>query len=236
MKTINVYIILLFSCINFTSCAQSNIPENFIEIEIPKKNSEESRKLNYSQNEFQVKFENEKLKVQEYKYERETELKIENGILKGINRGEWGGKLTFQPYDKNRKEIEIKTGNVKFIFKYNEKIYFIEGIAHLSINEGFLYELTFENNKFNYKKILDFEDCPEAYTIFENKIYIASYQNFYKIDNLRIETIFKDEFWGDLYPNSIAMRNEESVFLGIRGGIVELNLKTKMKKLFVQKK
>ena len=99
-----------------------------------------------------IKFENEKLKVQEYKYERETELKIENGILKGINRGEWGGKLTFQPNDKNRKEIEIKTGNVKFIFKYNEKIYFIEGIAHLSINEGFLYELTFENNKFNYKK------------------------------------------------------------------------------------
>jgi hypothetical protein len=78
MKNINIYIILLFSCINFTSCAQSNIPEKFKETEIPKKNSEESRKLNYSQNEFQVKFENGKLKVQEYKYERETELEIEN--------------------------------------------------------------------------------------------------------------------------------------------------------------
>ena len=236
MKNINIYIILLLSCINFTSCAQSNIPEDFIETEIPKKNSEESRKLNYSQNEFQVKLEDGKLKVQEYKYERETELKIESGLLKGFDHGEWGGKLTFQPNEKNKKEIEIKTGNVKFIFKHNHKIYFIEGIAHLSINEGFLYELTFENNKFNYKKILDLEDCPEAFTIFENKIYIASYQNFYKIDNLKIETIFKDEFWGDLYPNSIAMRNEESVFLGIRGGIVELNLKTKMKKLFTQKK
>ena len=99
-----------------------------------------------------------------------------------------------------------------------------------------MYELSYQNNKFTYKKILDFEDCPEAYTIFENKIYIASYQNFYKIENLKIETIFKDEFWEDLYPNSIAMENEERVFLGIRGGIVELNLKTKMKKLYTQKK
>jgi hypothetical protein len=73
MKNINVFIILLFSCVNFTSCAQSYIPKDFKETEIPKKNREESRKLKYSQNEFQVKFENGKLKVQEYKYERETE-------------------------------------------------------------------------------------------------------------------------------------------------------------------
>ena len=236
MKDISTYIILLFVCINFTSCGQSNIPEKFKETEIPKKNSEESRKLNYSQNEFQVKFENQKLKVQEYKYDRETKLEIENGILKGFNRGEWGGKLTFQSNNKNEKEIEIKNGNVKFIFKYNDKIYFIEGIAHLSISEGFLYELSYQKNKFTYKKILDFEDCPEAYTIFENKIYIASYQNFYKIESLKIETIFKDEFWEDLYPNSIAMKNDESVFLGIRSGIIELNLKTKMKKFYTLKK
>ena len=235
MKSIKIYIFLIITCATFSSCAQSNVIEGFKESEIPKVNSEESRKLNYSQNEYNVKFENEKLKVEKYTYERTCELKIENGILKGFNHGEWGGKLTFQPNNKNEKEIEIKTGNVKFIFKYNDKIYFIEGIAHMSINEGFLFELSFENNKFNYKKIIDFEDCPQAYTIFKNNIYIASYQNFYKIKNLKIETLFKNEFWGSLYPNSIAMKSEENVYIGVRGGIIELNLKTKTKKLYIKK-
>ena len=117
MKNIKIYIFLIISCATFSSCAQSDVIEGFIESEIPEANSEESRKLNYSQNEYNVKFENEKLKVEKYTYQRTCKLKIENGILKGFNRGEWGGKLTFQPNNKNEKEIEIKTGNVKFIFK-----------------------------------------------------------------------------------------------------------------------
>jgi hypothetical protein len=230
-----VYIILIILCVNITSCAQSEIPSNFKEVKIPQKNSDEIRKLNYSQNEYKVKYENNKLEVEEFTPNRNTELKITNGILKGYNHGEWGGKLSFQPNDKSEKEIEIKTGNVKFVFNYNNKIYFIEGLAHMSINEGFLYELQIEGNKFSYKKIIDFEDCPEAYIIFDNNIYIASYESFYKIEDLKIETIYKDDFWRSLYPNSIALKSEEKVFVGIRGGLVELNLKTKTKKLYVSK-
>ncbi|MFH6937026.1 hypothetical protein [Flavobacterium sp. FlaQc-30] len=228
-----IYIILGILCINLTSCAQSGIPKNFKEIPIPKKNSDEIRKLNYSKNEYKVKYENNKLEVENYTPNRNTELKINNGILKGYNHGEWGGQLLFRSND--NKETEIKTGNILFIFNYKNKIFFIEGISHLSINEGFLYELEIEGNKFSYKKVLDFEDCPEAYAIFDDKIYIASYQNFYKIENLKIKTIFNNDFWGGLYPNSIALKNEEKVFIGIRGGIIELNLKAKTRKLYTSK-
>ena len=235
MENKTVYIILIILCVNLTSCAQSEVPKNFKEVNIPKENSEEIRKLNYSQNEYKVKYENDKLKVDSFAHSRNTELKINSGILKGFNHGEWGGKLSFQPNDKREKEIEIKTGNVKFIFNHNNKIYFIEGIAHMSINEGSLYELQTEGKKFSYKKIMDFGDCPEAYIIFDGNIYVASYQSFYKIENLKMKTIYKDDFWASLYPNSIALKSEEKVFVGIRGGIVELNLKTKTKKLYVPK-
>lgn len=230
-----IYLFLILLCVNVASCAQSEIPNKFKEIKIPEKNSEEIRKLNYSKKEYNVKYQNDKLEVENFTADRNTELKINNGILKGFNHGEWGGKLLFQPNDKNEKEIEIKTGNILFLFNYNNKIYFIEGISHLSINEGFLYELQVEENKFSYKKIITFEDCPNAYLISNNNIYVASYQNFYKIKNLKMETIYKDDFWGGLYPNSIALKNEEKVFIGIRGGIIELNLKTKTKKLYVPK-
>ena len=230
-----VYVILIILCINLTSCAHSEVPENFKEVKIPKENSEEIRKLNYSQNVYKVKYENHKLKVDKFIGSRNTELKINSGILKGFNHGEWGGKLSFQPNDNRENEIEIKTGNIKFIFNYKNKIYFIEGLAHESITEGFLYELQIEGNKFSYKKIIDFGDSPEAYIIFDNNIYVASYQSFCKIENLKMKIIYKDEFWGSLYPNSIALKNEEKVYVGIRGGIIELNLKTKTKKLYVPK-
>lgn len=232
-KTACITLIILAA--NLTSCAQSEIPKNFKEIKIPQKNSEQIRKLNYSRNEYKVSFENNKLKVENFISSRNTELKTNNGLLKGYNHGEWGGKLSFEPNDKTKKEIEIKEGNILFLFNCNNKIYFIEGLSHLSINEGFLYELQIDGDQFSYKKIIDFGDCPEAYTIFNDTIYIASYQNFYKIKNLKLEIIYKNDFWGSLYPNSIAIKNEEKVFMGIRGGIVELNLKTKTKRLYISK-
>ncbi|MFD1605061.1 hypothetical protein ACFSJW_00545 [Flavobacterium artemisiae] len=229
------YITLIMLAGNLISCAQSEIPKNFKEIKIPQKNSEQTRKLNYSRNEYKVSFENNKLKVENYSSSRNSELKINNGVLKGYNHGEWGGKLLFEPNDKTKKEIEIKEGNILFLFNYNNKIYFIEGLAHLSVNEGFLYELQIDGDKFSYKKIIDFGDCPGAYTIFKDNIYVASYQNFYKIKNLKMEILYKNDFWRSLYPNSIAIKNEEKVFMGIRGGIVELNLKTKTKRLYISK-
>lgn len=229
------YITLIVLAVNLTSCAQSEIPKNFKEIKIPKKNSEQIRKLNYSRNEYKVSFGNNKLKVEDFSSNRNSELKTNNGVIKGYNHGEWGGKLSFEPNDKTKKEIEIKEGNILFLFNYKNKIYFIEGLAHLSINEGFLYELEIDGDKFSYKKIIDFEDCPEAYTIFKDNIYIVSYQSFYKIKNLKKEILYENDFWGSLYPNSIAIKNEEKVFIGIRGGIVELNLKTKTKRLYISK-
>ena len=71
-----------------------------------------------------------------------------------------------------------------------------------------------------------------TFSIFDNSIYIASYQNFYKIENLKSETILKNTFWQGMYPNSIAMYDQENIFLGIRGGLIKLNLKTKQLKLY----
>jgi len=109
----------------------------------------------------------------------------------------------------------------------NNKIYFIEGLANLGINEGELFELQYSRNRFTYKSLLKFEDSPEAICIFKNKIYIAGYKNFYVVNNFTKEIVFKDAFWSDLYPNSIAIIDETKVYLGIRSGIVKLNLPEK---------
>ena len=236
MKKIKTILILVFTVLSITMNAQIKMPTNFTEIKIPKVGSEAyktlSREMNFSTLEYKVKIINQKLEITKAENNSSSELIVKNGFLKGQDHGEWGGKLLFVPNNSSEKEIEIKKGNVKFIFEHNKKIYFIEGLAHLSFNEGALYEINQVDNQFFYTKILDFDNCPEAYTIFDNSIYIASYQNFYKIENLKSETILKNTFWQGMYPNSIAMYDQENIFLGIRGGLIKLNLKTKQLKLY----
>jgi hypothetical protein len=217
-------ILLLLIFFTLSSCGQNMIPPNFVETQQPKSNSSEKRELNYSEDEFDVRILNNKLEVNKTESNNKSVLKISNGTLVGSNHGEWGGKLIFIPDDKNQSEIVIKEGNLKFVFLFQNNIYFIEGLAHGSFNYGDLYQLNYSENKFTYKSIIHFEDSPEAYSIYKNKIYIVGYQNFYRIDNLKKEVIFKDAFWSGLYPSSIAIIDEKNVYLGIRSGIAKLNL------------
>jgi hypothetical protein len=157
----------------------------------------------------------------------ECKLTLSNGTLKGINNGEWGGMLSFTPNDSTNKTIEIKNGNILFVFIFKNEVYFIEGINHLSINKGALYHLEITNCKFTYKKILDFEDKPASFTIYNDELLVATIENFFRIKNFKKELVFKKEFWTGLSPYSIVVKDMKNVLLGIRGGIVKLDLTNK---------
>lgn len=227
----NRILIIIFISLSLSSCKSQievNIPINLVETKIPKAYSEDWYKLNDGANkEFGVSISNNKLVIEEVDERHISELKIDGGKLIGINRGEWGGKLSFVPNNKEQNEIEIKKGNIKFIFKFEDKIYFIEGLAHLSYSGGSIFELTKDADNFIFEKILEFEDAPEAFTIYKNRLLIATHKNFYVVENFKKELIFENTFWTSLYPNSIAVVDNENVFMGIRSGLVKLNLTEK---------
>ena len=218
----------------FTSCGQTGvtIPKEFVETVPPKPESDEWFPLNYSQNEFGVKIIDGKLDIKKVREVNICELKITGGSLAGINRGEWGGQLTFKPEDTAKKEVVIKRGNIKFIFNFKNKVYFIEGLAHMSYSGGAIFELNTENNYFTFTKLVDFEDAPEAFTIYKDKFLIATHENFYTVQDFKKELIFKDTLWSSLYPNSIAVLDDKNVFIGIRSGIVKLDLTDKTLKFY----
>lgn len=201
------------------------IPPEFIKTEQPKDGSAKWYKLHRSNN-FGVKIENNILKIKKIVIADKSKLRISNGVLRGIDNGEWGGILSFIPNDKSKKEINIKYGNIKFIFEFNNKTYFIEGVQNIISNYGIVFEL--DKNDFTYKKILVIDDTPNAFTIFKNKLLIATNNNFYilfyVINSFKKELVFKNTFWRSLYPNSIAAIDDENVFVGIRGGVVKLDL------------
>jgi hypothetical protein len=94
----------------------------------------------------------------------------------------------------------------------------------MGISEGALFELHIDERPFTYTKLIDFEDAPEALAVYKDQLLVASFRNFYVVQNFKKESIVEDAFWSGLYPNSIAVFDDENVFIGIRGGIVKLDL------------
>ncbi|QCX52240.1 hypothetical protein [Elizabethkingia sp. JS20170427COW] len=220
----NKILIILFLSF-FVSCfsqKKNTIPKNFKEYTIPESYSKEWYELNRSSIDYSVKIVQGKLVVNKIKPVSGSELKFKNGKLIGKNHGEWGGELIFESTD--NEIIKIKSGNIVKIFEFKNKIYFIEGLAHLSISKGTLYEL---KDNFDYIKLFDFDDAPEAIEVTKDKIYIASHKNFYTIENMNKSKVFENKFWTSLYPNSIAILDDENIFIGMRSGITKLNLKSK---------
>ena len=233
-----LFLLTFLTLFILTSCGQLQvaIPKEFIETVPPKYGSSEWYPLNYSRNEFGVKIIDGKLKIEKVNEVNECELNISSGKLIGVNKGEWGGTLSFIPTDKIKSSIEIKQGNIKFIFSFKDKIYFIEGLAHMGYSGSAIFELDTKDNKFTYNKLIDIDDAPEAFTIYKDKFLIATHENFYSVTDFKKDLIFKDTFWSSLYPNSIAVVDDKNVFLGIRSGIVKLDLTTKTLKFYKNEK
>ena len=228
------FVLTLLTFFSLTSCGQTQvlIPKEFIETVPPKVGSSEWYPLNHSRNEFAVKIIDGKLEIEKVDEVNKCKLNIQNGKLIGVNRGEWGGTLTFVPTDTTKSNIEIKRGNIKFIFTFKDKIYFIEGLAHLGYSGGAIFELDTTDNKFTYLKLIEFDDAPEAFTIYDDKFLIATHERFYIVKDFKKELILEDTFWSNLYPNSIAVLDDKNIFIGMRSGIVKLVLKTKTLKFY----
>ncbi len=230
-----IFIALIFPTLfAVTICGQTTaiIPKEFVETVPPTAGSNEWFSLNHSQNEFGVSIIEGKLDIQKVREVNKCDLKTTGGTFVGINNGEWGGQLAFKPEDTTKKAVDIKRGNIKFIFNFKDKVYFIEGLAHMSYSGGAIFELNTANNNFTFTKVVDFDDAPEAFTIYQDKFLIATHENFYIVQDFKKKLVYKETFWSSLYPNSIAVLDDKNVFLGMRSGIVKLDLTDKTLKYY----
>ncbi|OEJ98644.1 hypothetical protein A8C32_05445 [Flavivirga aquatica] len=228
-------IILLFILVSSVINGQIKIPDNFSKSVIPEYQSEFWRKLNFSLNEYAVENRNNEIYVYLTGQQHKTSLAIKGGTLIAINHGEFGGELKFLSKEKTHKQILIKKGNIKFLFEYKNRIFFIDALAHMSTRRGIMYELKQKKNQFEYIEVINLEDAPSAMEIINDKILFASHENFYVVDNFKKKELFKNKFWRGLYPNSIAFFDWKNIFVGIRGGIVKLNVLENKINLYTEK-
>ena len=55
---------------------------------------------------------------------------------------------------------------------------------------------------------------------------------FKVVEDFKKKNIIEEAFWWGLYPNNIVVKNEDEVFIGMRGGYSELSLVTGKAKFY----
>ena len=151
---------------------------------------------------------------------------LEDGKLEVKNHGEFGGEFNFIPSDKSKDTIRILDINVIYVFRFDNEVYFLSGIAHMMDQGGGIARLVRNGDKFSFEEVMKLDSSPEAMTIFKDKILIAGHQNFTVIQDFKKEYILKTN-WGALYPNSVVAIDDETAYVGFRGGYAKISLTTK---------
>ena len=106
--------------------------------------------------------------------------------------------------------------------KFNNEIYVLTGLSHLGISEGKIHKLEIINGKWECTFSKEFNSSPEIYTIFDNKLYVVTFNGLIVFDGSNIEYLLNRQFWSSLYPQSIYINNE-IIAIGMRGCIAVFN-------------
>jgi len=221
--------------------AQKYTSSDFVETQLPKPNSEEWKQILLGAYDFKVSIKKHKLRLEYWDsndYDREPLLWVDKGRIVWTDNGEWGGELKFVDESDNR--TIIKEGNIRFLFEYNKEIYFIESLAHMSLDEGAFFKLVLKDGVYNYEKIFDFGDAPEAMCMLNGDILVTSYDYLYRIHNLQKEVIFDLQKEGifknilnyEMLFTSVAASDEQHVYVGTLGGYLQFDLTNKSYKFY----
>jgi len=159
-----IIVILLFMTFNSYTNEITIFPEikglvetNFDTIQSWDFRSDENRYLMYSITKDGI------ITTSKRNYSKEFVLNTNQGILIGTDKGEWGGELIFK--NKQDESIKIYNENILGIFYFNEDIYFLTGIAHGYINEGYLISLKWNGSSYMIDKKYSLKEETSIYYI-----------------------------------------------------------------------
>ena len=229
------------------------------------------QKYSYSKNDWVVYFEDNEIRVDDVRnYKRNIELpfvirqsnsnmtnlsaplaglidaiEVEDGYLVGFNRGEWGGELYW--FSKNGKErYEISGHQIVQFIERDNKIYAIEGLAHLGLTRGSIIEIKKQKRKWVAKEFLKLPTTPQAIALDskdnfivvtdgtnrsfdkEGDVIINATPGLFSIDrDANIDTLVENGMWGSyLYPSSMVIQNNV-VYIGMRKGVYRFDISEK---------
>lgn len=152
-------------------------------------------------------------------------VQVSDGWIIGFNAGEWGGALWWYSPDGKRR-YKISEDQVVGFIKTDAGLFALEGLAHKSISRGRIVKLAKDNEgRWVSSNFVELGGAPEVGVLASDGLLTAATHDRLLRVNLvtkRIEVLFKNAFWGGLYPTSMVIAPSGAVYMGMRHGVVEL--------------
>lgn len=197
---------------------------NLIEIDIPKYNKDvpfvgsEYDLFYNSQENYYIDKDGILSIYTRFEYDIVESYSINDGIFIGSNNGEWLGELIFRDYSMGLSYVEykiIENECIHYIFPLGENVIILTGLGHLGTDEGFIYILNFNNDKYQILNKIDINSKPNLYKIINNELFIITNNGIIIFTEGKIITQLNDQKWNGLYANSLYI-NDKYIYIGTR--------------------
>ncbi|BDD10848.1 hypothetical protein FUAX_32800 [Fulvitalea axinellae] len=149
--------------------------------------------------------------------------KVKDGYLLGYNSGEFGGGLYFISNNGEHGYAIEQSQRIRQFISFNNKIFALEGLAHLGTSQGCLLELKKEG-KWVISKKITLPDSPDYGIQHKDELLIVSSEHVVSFNRKEeLNTVLKAPFyWGMLYPSS-AIIDDNSLYIAMRKGILKIS-------------
>lgn len=193
---------------------------DFIVTTIPNVGSNKWLQIINNSKEYRVDIINGELVISRYREKHIIQYEHLDLKIVGTDYGEWGGELKVIYNDLT--EIVLKKCNVKSIFEYKGEIYFLEGLEHMYLNTGGLYQLIYDGTSISFRECLDLKECPIDLYIQDEILYVISSENLFTLSKeggtFKKNILFNNFPFSTFVPNSFVIHKGDFI-IGMRGGL-----------------
>ena len=154
-------------------------------------------------------------------------LKVSDGWLAGYNRGEFGAFLWWFSTD-GKKRYKISDHQINEFIIHHERIFAVEGLAHMGLDDGSLIEISQKAMKWTADIFVELPECADAITILKDDRFCIATSSMLLAVSLdkKTELLVSRSDWAWMPVNSIAVdAKSENVYIGMRQFVARYNLK-----------
>ena len=152
----------------------------------------------------------------------QTKYKLDGVEYVGENNGEWGGKLEVIV---DGETTELMQGNIVHLLPKDEKLYVIEGLAHLTMSSGSISVIPDAASPTKPELVTLLPDAPRLVYVDPTRpeyqpILIVGYRSIMALSPFqKLEILHWDGFWSYRYSPTSIVRFKDSYILGLQHGV-----------------
>jgi hypothetical protein len=161
----------------------------------------------------------------------QTFSKVDDGWIATYNRGEFGAAVYWFNED-GTVDRKLSDHHIKRFFYDEDRIFAIEGIAHLSRSRGSIVEIVKKDGEWECETFIDLLNAPAAIAKTSSSDYVIATSDTLLRANLnrQVHVLIQKGDWGSLYPTSVAVGNDGYVYIGMKQYVVRCKLGTSLQK------